>query len=78
MKNNPVKLTVIRASKYDLYMRKFQPRATLQYKVRDARCIKPVRSDFSLLKNFKIFRKLKTNKVKMQIPMYPFFPPYPL
>ena len=69
MKNNPVKLTVIRASKYDLYMRKFQPKGNCQCKVRDARTIKPVRSDFSFLKTFKIFMKSKTNKVKMQIPV---------
>ena len=56
MKKNPVKLTVIRASKYDLYMKKFQPKGTCQCNAIDVRIIKPIRSGFSLLKTFKLFR----------------------
>ena len=69
VKKNLVKITGLRVSKRDLYMKKFQPKGTCQCKVRDARNLKPVRSDSSLLKTFKLFWKLKTIKVKMQLPV---------
>ena len=55
VKKNVVKLTVIRDSQYDRYMKKFQPKATCQCRAVYAQSIKPVRSDFSLLKTLKIF-----------------------
>ena len=70
MKNNPVKLTVIRASKYDLYMKKFQSKGTCKCNAIDVRIIKPGRSDFSLLKTFKLYRKLKANRVKTSLVKY--------
>ncbi len=56
MKKNKVtkKLVKHTASQYDKYMNKFQPKATCQCHVIDARSIKPISSDFSLLKIFKI------------------------
>ena len=62
--------------KYDRYMKKFQPKTTCQCRTIDARSLKPIRSDFSLLKILKIFRskiadqksklyrKLKENKLR--------------
>jgi hypothetical protein len=58
VKKNVVKLTVIRDSQYDRYMKKFQPKATCQCRAINARSIRPVRSDFSLLKTLKIFRNI--------------------
>ena len=53
--------------KYDRYMKKFQPKTTCQCRAIDARSLKPIRSDFSLLK---IFRKLKANKVNTSLVKY--------
>jgi len=50
VKNNVVKLTVIRDSSYDRYMRKLQPRATCQCRTVYVRSIKPARSDFKYSK----------------------------
>ena len=70
MMKNLVKLTVIRASKYDLYMKKFQSQGTCKCNAIDVQIIKPDRSDFSLLKTFKLFMKLKANKVKTSLVQY--------
>jgi len=82
VKKNVVKLTGLRDSQYDRYMKKFQSKATCQCHTMNARSIKPVRSDFSLLKTLKIFmsniaeqknrvyRKLKANKVKTSLVKY--------
>ena len=49
--------------KYDRYMKKFQPIATCQCHAINARSIKPVRSDFSLLKIFR--SKIADQKSKL-------------
>jgi hypothetical protein len=52
--------------KYDRYMKKFQPKTTCQCRAIDARSLKPIRSDFSLLKILKIFRsKIADQKSKL-------------
>ena len=51
---NLVKITVIRASQYDRYMKKFQPKATCQCRAVYVQSIKPARSDFRILETLKI------------------------
>jgi hypothetical protein len=62
VKKNVVKLTVIRNSQYDSYMKKFQPKATCQCRAVYVQSIKPPRSDFSLLKTLKIFMSIIANQ----------------
>ena len=49
--------------KYDRYMKKFQPKTTCQCRAIDARSLKPIRSDFSLLKIFR--SKIADQKSKL-------------
>ena len=65
-----------------LFYNQYQPKATCQCRAIDARSLKPIRSDFGLLKTLKIFRsniedqktklyrKLKANKVKTSLVKY--------
>ncbi len=49
--------------KYDRYLKKFQPKTTCQCRAIDARSLKPIRSDFSLLKIFR--SKIADHKSKL-------------
>jgi len=55
---NVVKLTVIRDSSYDRYMRKFQPNATCPCRATYVQSIKPVRSGLSLQKTLRKCRNI--------------------
>ena len=67
MKTNHINHTVLRTSQCDNYMKKFKPKGFCQCHAIDARSIKPIRSDFSLLKFLKILRKMIKEIVFMGI-----------